>query len=299
MSYILEALRKAERERHLSEAPSVPEILSVQPVQRRNWLPWLAALLLLAINCVLLWHFGVNGKNNIKQQFEPSPVPGKSVEPVQKLSPKAENQTTPINAIKNPAPPSVNPVGQTGNVEVSPPPVFVKPTAKAPAMPTPNKAKQPIPPFEPQQAVASKPERTIASPAIGKTNGRPLERRIPEDEVQIIENNPKPLISKDRLASVKMMARQRVDGQEQDLVTPAPASNETPQEIKSDQHIKINVLAYSNDPEKRFAVINMVKYTRGERLPSGEILEDIQANGIVLELNGRRFLFANRWQINF
>ena len=91
MSYILEALRKAERERQLAEAPSMPEILTVQPDRRRNWLPWLAASLLLAANCALLWHLWFNGKENAKPA-ELAPVPEKPAKPAQKLPAKAESQ---------------------------------------------------------------------------------------------------------------------------------------------------------------------------------------------------------------
>ena len=293
MSYILEALRKAERERQLSEAPSLPEILSVQPVRRRNWLPWLAALLLLAVNCVLVWHFLVNGKNDIKPP-EPSAVTGKSVKPIQPLSPKAEHRDTLISTVKNPAPPPVNPVGQTGKAEVSTPPVIVKPTEKPLAMPAPYQAKQPAPSVEPRQAAPSKPEPTLAPPALGEASGKPMAGRTREEAAQTIEKNQKPLISEERLASVKMMTGQRDEGQEQDLNIPVPTSKETLRGTKDNAHIKINVLAYSNNPAERFAVINMVKYSKGDRLPGGEILQDIQADGVVLEFNGRRFMVGNR-----
>jgi general secretion pathway protein B len=54
------------------------------------------------------------------------------------------------------------------------------------------------------------------------------------------------------------------------------------------------MLAYSSVPEERFAVIDMVKYSRGDRLPGGAVLVDIRADSLVLELNGSRFRVSNR-----
>ncbi len=89
------------------------------------------------------------------------------------------------------------------------------------------------------------------------------------------------------------MARPRDEEHRED--SSIPSFGEMPPEIKEKvAPIKINVLAYSNVPAERFAVINMVKYNRGERLPGGALLRDIQANGLVLEVDGRVFRVSHR-----
>ncbi len=53
MSYILEALRKAERERNLGQAPNLESIHTAPQTVRRRWMLWLLALALLT-NAVIL-----------------------------------------------------------------------------------------------------------------------------------------------------------------------------------------------------------------------------------------------------
>ena len=291
MSYILEALRKAERDRQLSEAPSVPEVLSMPPAHQRNGLLWLAVLLLLVINGGLVWHFWGKGKQDVKPP-ETVPAPGQSRKPVEQPSPKAENPAAVINPVKHQTLPSVNPGGPSGNVEAPPATGLGKPMAKAWPAPLPYPANPPIPALEPRKAAAGKSGPMMLPPGLGDSGGKPLAGRASDHAEQTLGGEPKPLIDKDRLASVKTLTRQPGGGQTEEIeYIPVKPQPEMPH--GSNANFKINVLAYSNKPEERFAVINMVKYSRGERLPSGEILQDIEANGIVLEANGKRFRVAN------
>lgn len=57
-------------------------------------------------------------------------------------------------------------------------------------------------------------------------------------------------------------------------------------------HIDIHV--YSSVPKDRFVFINMRKYTEGEKLTEGPVLERITADGAILAYAGRRFLLPRR-----
>jgi general secretion pathway protein B len=55
-------------------------------------------------------------------------------------------------------------------------------------------------------------------------------------------------------------------------------------------HLDIHV--FSAAPAKRFAFINMKKYTEGTTLAEGPLVEEITPDGVVLSHDGRRFLLT-------
>ena len=54
--------------------------------------------------------------------------------------------------------------------------------------------------------------------------------------------------------------------------------------------MKISMFAYSKNPAERFVIIDMRKYRPGDRLPGGILLLSIQAENLLLELDGQKFL---------
>ena len=54
--------------------------------------------------------------------------------------------------------------------------------------------------------------------------------------------------------------------------------------------MKISMFAYSKNPAERFVIIDMRKYRAGDRLPGGILLLNIQAENLLLELDGQKFL---------
>ena len=53
-------------------------------------------------------------------------------------------------------------------------------------------------------------------------------------------------------------------------------------------HVDIHV--YSDVANDRFVFVNMAKHTEGSRLAEGPLVEEIVPQGVVLEMNGTRFL---------
>jgi general secretion pathway protein B len=53
-------------------------------------------------------------------------------------------------------------------------------------------------------------------------------------------------------------------------------------------HVDIHV--YSEIPDDRFVFVNMAKQTEGSRLKEGPLVEEIVPEGVILEMNGTRFL---------
>lgn len=75
MSYILDALRKAERERHLGQAPTLTALpLSVKP-RRQRLGPWLGLGLGLGLNVALLGFFLTRPQPAVSPAVVATPVP--------------------------------------------------------------------------------------------------------------------------------------------------------------------------------------------------------------------------------
>jgi len=56
--------------------------------------------------------------------------------------------------------------------------------------------------------------------------------------------------------------------------------------------LRVDMHVYSADPSRRFVFINMSKYREGEQLKEGPQVESIDAAGVVLSHQGRRFTLA-------
>ena len=53
---------------------------------------------------------------------------------------------------------------------------------------------------------------------------------------------------------------------------------------------RLDLHAYSEEPQNRFILVNLQKYREGERLESGLVLEEILPDGMVMSYQGERFL---------
>jgi general secretion pathway protein B len=222
MSYILEALRKSERERQQAQAPGMPALLhEARGIRQRPWL-WVIATLLVTVNVGLLAYVWL-------QRQQPAPV----------AATPAQAQTAP------PAVPVVIPTTPplSRNVPLSPEESDPPPAEPVQHLPATERI------AEPRQVLEAPPARTL--PAVPAHNIRSAPKREePHLEPAALETQPK--------------TRQT-----------APPSD-----------LKINVLAYSPDPAERFAIVNMHKYLAGDELPNGAVLQEIQADGLLLEQNG-------------
>lgn len=53
---------------------------------------------------------------------------------------------------------------------------------------------------------------------------------------------------------------------------------------------RLDVHVYSENPQGRFIMVNLKKYREGDSLPNGMVLEEIQPDGMIMYLNGERFV---------
>jgi general secretion pathway protein B len=282
MSYILEALKKSERERQKAQAPTLPDLIVEGPPRHRAHGRWIAiAASLLSVNAALLAYLwmarsGESARRPPPQVAAATPQPqsaaGATAAPAdlekQALNLKLKELESRVAKIDS-AQASADPKGQAAipaSAAMPPPPPTIR---KPPATPLPSA--RPAVPKAPQ----SEPSRR-QTPELDETEGydpappdRPVALRRPEH----LEPLPAAEPVRDPMRSVAEL--------------PPTLQQKLPA-------LKINLLAYSSSPSERFAVVDMVRYSPGARLPGGALLLDIHPDGLVLELDGEKFKVRHR-----
>jgi len=206
MSYILDALRKAEHERHLGQPPSLAALPPAQPTGQRLWL-WLSVGLGLGFNAALLAYFLIQPKS----ASEPAAV---ATTPAGAPSPSTATARAPQTAPAPIPPPAAAPPVTPTDSGVSAKVATERETAASqaappPAPPAPPRKKatgNPVPtdPARPSNS-ASRERREDSKPAAGPTvtigpEPPPLldtlpaaaRRGVPELNLDIHVYSPKP-----------------------------------------------------------------------------------------------------------
>lgn len=250
MSYILEALRKADRERSLGDVPDLEA--SHWGVRRhdRSW-RWLRVVVaLLVINAVLLVYM-------LKRPHTKHlPVPAPAVESVPKpLSPGGTASAPPL---RQPLPAvSVSAPG-SGSALTPEPESSRVPTAEPPAVAVaPQKVLRP---------------RVAVQPYVPKSVPQSASGTAPTA-------SPRVVTAKEPLTASPVPA-----------VPGLPAWRDLPLEFRSHFTMPhIDVYVYDEDPKRRFILVGMKKYREGDTLPGGPVLEKILPGYLKLNYQGKDF----------
>ena len=230
MSYILDALKKADQERTLGK---VPDLEAAHWGERRSkrsyrWV-WVVGGLLLINGALLVMLLG----------SDDDVVPG------------SDGQSGQADSIP------VTPVPRTENVTVSPPrdivhprePVYVPPSTPVKRPPA-NTWQAPVTPAE---TVVNQAPPPVATPA-------PAFVRPPAPAAKPV------------------------------TASSVPEWNDLSLEFRSGFELPhIDVHVYSDNPDKRFILVDLQKFREGETLGSGAVLEEILPGSIQLYYQGTRF----------
>jgi len=224
MSYILEALKKAEHEREIGQVPRIGS--EHEPATAGLSSRWVMVIVLvLLINAglllVLFWPDGSTGK------MEPIAASGVQQSRRDVVTRHARLEAPPV-------PPVIQPPAAVAPVEIE---AAVSPPARVPVAPPPVVA--PAPPVQPAPAPA--PEAVAVPPQ--QTESLPVWPQIPESIFRKLNGG-----------------------------------------------LRLDVHVYSDQPEDRFVLINLQKYREGEQLQEGPLLDAITSDGVILSLQGQRFL---------
>lgn len=264
MSLLLEALRKAERDRTLGQPPSPAAVAAAPtPVPSTGTAPspgrfrTLIALALLVTLCA------------IALLLRPSPL----------TAPSAITQTAPARTTGAPVPTPPETLPQTPTVA----------TAETPA-PTPMRLAQidvEDPPGRPPSLGSGEvPAGTPASEqgVADESTGIALEML----QQPVAEPMPAVAPVPDPAAAVPP------EDAANDTVSPAPGAP-TLRMLPAEQrarfpNLTLDVHAWDSAPERRFVLVNGKRYAPGDPLPGGLVLREIVPDGVIVEFEDRRVM---------
>ncbi|MDR3415476.1 MAG: general secretion pathway protein GspB [Nevskia sp.] len=290
MSYILDALKRAERERKQGKASVLDEVPggAATPAPRqlpRPWLAGLGAVILTAVVAFALLH----GRHTPKTAVASAP-------PAQPAAP-------PQAAVVPPPPvPAPEPAG--------PPPAATQEAAAAPAASATiedNKIAtlddvygEPAPP--PPQPTEAETEQAAPPPPPPRVSRRPPApapatdvptRTIPPDESETAETTAPAAVADHDMPAPPAPATAMAQGN-RPAAPPAggQALHEMPESYRAAfPAISIDVLAYNDNPQRRFALIDGKSYREGDVLAEGPRIIGIVPEGIVFDWRGQQVLY--------
>lgn len=261
MSYILDALKRAEQERQIGQIPNaaVAQHYDEYDDEPRRW-PWilLAIVLVAAVGAALGIWLSQSGTNNhlaaTPQATQPTP---------QAIQPQA---IKPINAHTNTRRP-------TAFQDTDMPTRVIAVTAHP-------------------QVINTHPEPSSAAKQTDTTATTASEEQAEPPEITAIEaialaepvkpappvkkSTPKPAPSKPRAKALEDLPRLK----EMDISF-----------RRSIPSLTIQFHRYSDDAARSFVLIDGARYRGGETLSAGPILEHIVEGGLVLRWQGQRFIY--------
>jgi general secretion pathway protein B len=282
MSYILDALKKSERERRLRQSVSLDQmLLTAEAPTGRSWLTWAIAIMAL-LNAVALGYFFISrgGPATPAKHEVQKPV---GVEP-EKIE-AAGGPALGSGASRTPPPDATAPPAASGSPQgpIAPAP----PRENATASPV---ARAPMTPLVKPKVPERRPVEPIDTEAARKGGGvsarDPLRERTvtpvtEEPQRERPEDSPGPSLAQPE-PSVPEPRAPRL-----------PWLEELPPDFQSRvPPLRINLFAYGSRPEDRFVVINMGRYQVGDVLPPGIRLERIDEDSLTLRFEGKRFRLA-------
>jgi len=274
MSYILDALKKADRERHVAKVPTLDTVHGTPREHRRP--PWMwIGLAVVLVNAALVLTLFLRPDPMAERLLRPAGLPPPSSAPVAIDRPPALSQ------VERPAP-----AGAAAAAPTPPPPPA---QASAPRPPREIATARPETRPSPPVAVApAAPRMDTAKPPAPETPQRPAgaapERRVPA--------TPAPRASlpavPDRVASPP--TAQSPAAAVEPNAAPAPGLQElTPGNQEGMPKISLQFLVYSEVPAERLVFINNQKYVEGQSIEGKVLVEGILPDGAILSYQGRRF----------
>ena len=264
MSYILDALRRADAER---ERGAVPGLSSQQHAyveddaskpQRPRMLVWAVVALAAALVVTLAWNFGGGGS-----QSTPRPIVEGSVSPAPPVAPVLL-PTTPSLAVQ-PPPPAVT---TATSPDAAAPPSQGSAESSTMAPPTPAPAPRAVGkhPPEPKRVARRSVDPDTAPPPANATTANTATAKVAEAK-----------------GAESKAARTQADGR-------VYQQAELPEDVRRDlPKLVIGGASYSGDAASRMVMINGQIFHEGDQLAPQLVLERIKLKSAVLSYKGYRY----------
>ncbi|PZQ16304.1 MAG: hypothetical protein DI564_06620 [Rhodanobacter denitrificans] len=260
MSLILEALKKSESQRRLGEMPNLATPV-IATRKRRSLLPVLVAAIAVALAAG--WWLQRDGTPTVAPT-EPQVVTPSAPQPA------AERRPALADAAQKP--PAATPVRTPRTADTTKPAAAPPPADAVADVQTPAAQPAPASPAPSAAAAATKPLPApvpVAGPAA--TNPAANSSTAPAPPVVTPAPAPPPAVP----------------------AQPAlPRFWELPYATRRElPTMQLTMQVYSDDPAKRFVILNDVRQTEGAELGKGLYLREIRQDGLVMEVDGTRFFY--------
>jgi len=268
MSLILDALKRSEGERQEKAGAITLGSYSPQPRPRSKWL-WIVIGALLLVNALVVAWLAMS-----RQSASPEPA----AVPVAKTRP-----AVPARA-PQPASPAATPAASS-RLGMRRPGPMSRPAPK----PRPESSR---PPASPPAGAPPLPKRRLAAETLHPARKKPEHPAVSAPTTQPVAA---PAVA---TAPEKPRAPAPVVVSPTDTGETAPGLEEAPDDIRAKlAAFEINAHVYSDEPEKRFTLINMQRYGEGDTLPGSNFrIEKILPTGVLIDYGrGRVLMPLNRY----
>jgi general secretion pathway protein B len=287
MSYILEALKKAERQREIGQVPGIEsshDQTSLSASRRWFWLGVSALLINAVLLTLLLWP-QTDAEKVVQSDTQQVPSSDRPQKPVPlpdqtTASPSAqiqppERQPQPVARVPASPPPAPARPEQQVKAKVPPAPRTAQPSPAVAAAPTSQS-----PPLTPTKPVAQ-PKPVAQAKPVEPT--KPVAQAKPMEQANAVASTGFPASEPQRAHPLGLTAKI-----EEPLLPVWPQiPNHLFTQLKGGLNLDVHV--YSEHPEERFVLINLKKYLEGERLQEGPQVDAITPEGVVLSFKGQKF----------
>jgi len=273
MSFILEALKKVERERAARETPTLHSIALGENAPRRSRWPWVisgALVLNAAVAGALLWQHEIWDGGLRTDDVAANAAPG-SVGPTEPARVAPEMNTPDTHARSNAEEESAKAPAPTA-VEPRPP----QPAAAAPSAETALPTRRPAPRQRDHEVRdAPIPSQPTPIQASGLSLGEEPEIATPQAAAMLKQLEQKPVLAPPEDPSLDEM----------------PSYVEMPAEVQAAvPDLKVSLMAYVPNAADRLVYIKNRRYVEGDVIEGKLKVETIARKGVVLSYDGERFL---------
>ena len=299
MSYILDALRKSERERQLSQVPTLKSEHTLEIDAPKSRLPWIITVLVVSNIGLLSLYFLSQNASTDSQQLS------SDMKEISSQAPKSVSKPTLAKKSSSPKTVIARSQGIQKNKSKRPPSKLNPKPSKRVRSPSNNtiasKPVQKMTTMSPSSSIlnqssSNKPDAIDLS-SLNKEVMKSVQQSQPvipknatEESSRIIKNVESVKAPKSRIKKVRSSRLSKSNKALSPQIERIPTLRMMSQEFQQRlPEMKVNVYAYSVDPKERFVIVNMDKYRAGQRIADGPVLQEITADSMILKFSGKKF----------
>ena len=280
MSYILDALKKSEREKTLGQVPTLETVVADGAKRQSQGTPWWLNLLVFVLVLLgVLVGMYYAGLINI----------GKKENNFAATAPSSGEITDSQSAQQT----------QTSQIEqITPEPVEQVQQLNQQVNQIQQEQQQSEPTAQQNNLLAEKQQQVQPEPV---TTEQSVEQAAELEEIPQAQQQTLIQQQAEELAALQQAQQQAIQEQAEEIpeqpehnqqVAVAESNNNDYEEVlhQSLRNVGVNVVSYSSDARQRFVMLDLTIYKEGDSLPNGADIVEIQRTGAIVEFQNKRYL---------